>query len=100
MNSETPAGEVIRGFEPRLEELKIVEDATASIGHGFDAGRWHLLNVKEVAAVLGCSVASVWRRVADGTIPQPIKLGGTTRWLQPEIQTVIERAVNIREATR
>jgi len=45
-----------------------------------------------VADLLGCSKATVWRRVADGTIPQPIKIGGMSRWTQPEILAVIDEA--------
>ena len=51
-----------------------------------------LLNVHETAALLGISVPSVWRRVADGTIEHPIKLGRLSRWPQSEILAVIEDA--------
>jgi predicted DNA-binding transcriptional regulator AlpA len=64
---------------------------------GVDFPSDRLLRVKEVAAALACSVASVWRRVADGTIPQPVKIGGMTRWPQSEITSVIERAKTQRE---
>ena len=51
-----------------------------------------LLTVREGAAFLQISVPTFWRRVADGTIPPPIKLGGLSRWPQSEIVDVIERA--------
>ena len=54
--------------------------------------------MKDTAAALGCSVATVWRRVADGTIGQPVKIGGMTRWPQSEITKVIEDAKAQREA--
>lgn len=38
------------------------------------------IDVKAVAAVEGCSVATVWRRVSSGLLPAPEKIGGTTRW--------------------
>lgn len=57
-----------------------------------------LLNVKETARHLGCSVATVWRRVADGTLPKPIKIGGMTRWSMSEIAKAIEEAKAQREA--
>lgn len=57
-----------------------------------------LLTVKETASALGCSVATVWRRVADGTLNQPVKLGGTTRWPQSEIEELIDRAKAARAA--
>jgi predicted DNA-binding transcriptional regulator AlpA len=46
----------------------------------------------EAAAMLRCSKATFWRRVADGTIPRPIKIGGMSRWLKSEILDVIQRA--------
>lgn len=57
-----------------------------------------LLSVKDTARALGCSVATVWRRVADGTIPKPVKTGGTTRWPQSEIVEVIDGAKAQRDA--
>ena len=51
-----------------------------------------LLKDREGAAMLGVSVPTFWRRVADGTIPKPIKLGALSRWPQSEILAVIERA--------
>ncbi|VDS07167.1 Helix-turn-helix domain protein [Paracoccus haematequi] len=51
-----------------------------------------LLKDKEAAPLLGISVPTFWRRVADGTIPKPVKLGSTSRWPQSEILEVIERA--------
>lgn len=51
-----------------------------------------LLKDREAAPLLGISVPTFWRRVADGTIPKPIKLGVLSRWPQSEILAVIERA--------
>lgn len=56
-----------------------------------------LLKDREGATLLGMSVPTFWRRVADGTIPKPIKLGGLSRWPQSEIEAVIERAKAARE---
>lgn len=50
------------------------------------------LKDKEGAALLNMSVPTFWRRVADGTIPRPIKLGSLSRWPQSELLAVIERA--------
>ena len=57
-----------------------------------------LLKDREGAAYLNVSVPTFWRRVADGTIPRPIKLGGLSRWPQSEIAGVIEKAKNRRSA--
>lgn len=51
-----------------------------------------LIRDTEAAALLGCSKATFWRRVADKTIPQPVKIGGTSRWPLSEIIGVIETA--------
>ncbi|TNF12797.1 MAG: helix-turn-helix domain-containing protein [Rhodobacteraceae bacterium] len=51
-----------------------------------------LIRDAEAAMMLGCSKATFWRRVADGTIPQAIKIGGMSRWRQSDIEGVIARA--------
>ncbi len=56
-----------------------------------------LLTAREAAAVLGVSIPTFWRRVADGTVPKPIKLGALSRWPRSEILTVIERAKAARD---
>lgn len=42
------------------------------------------------AGWLSVSRASFWRRVADGTLPGPIKIGGRTLWRRSELLAVIE----------
>jgi excisionase family DNA binding protein len=49
-----------------------------------------LLRVDEVAAILGCSASTVWRWSADKKLPQPLKLGHTTRWPSSEIEALIQ----------
>jgi predicted DNA-binding transcriptional regulator AlpA len=39
-----------------------------------------LIEIRTVSALLGRSRASIWRDVATGRLPAPIKLGGSTRW--------------------
>ena len=56
-----------------------------------------LISDVELAKILGCSRTTVWRRVADGTLPKPIKIGGMTRWSQAEIAAVIEAALAARD---
>lgn len=51
-----------------------------------------LIRDGDAALMLGCSKATFWRRVADGTIPRPVKIGGMSRWPQSEILDVIETA--------
>jgi len=38
------------------------------------------VRVPVVAALYGCSVATIWRRVRNGDIPEPRRRGGITSW--------------------
>ena len=51
-----------------------------------------LIRDGDAAGMLGCSKATFWRRVADGTIPKPVKIGGMSRWPQSELLAVVEAA--------
>lgn len=57
-----------------------------------------LLSVREAAPLLDMSVPTFLRRVKDGTIPKPIKLGALSRWTKSEILGVIEAAKAARNA--
>jgi len=57
-----------------------------------------LLRDHEAAGLLGCSKATFWRRVADGTVSKPLKIGGMSRWPLSEIEAVIEEAKSRRGA--
>lgn len=39
-----------------------------------------VVRVQVVAALRGCSVATVWRHAASGLLPKPEKFGGITAW--------------------
>lgn len=56
-----------------------------------------LIKDHEAAQILGCSKATFWRRVADGTIPGPVKIGGISRWPSSDIASVIEKAKLLRD---
>ena len=56
-----------------------------------------LISVRTVAQLIDGHPSSVWRRVADGTLPKPIKIGGMTRWSRAEIEAVIEAALAARD---
>lgn len=49
-----------------------------------------LLSVEEVGRMLGISSRTVWRRVSAGEIPEPIKVGGSTKWRRTDIQAMID----------
>ncbi|MEM0935742.1 MAG: DNA-binding protein [Pseudomonadota bacterium] len=51
-----------------------------------------LLSQRECAVFLSISKPTFWRRVGDGTLPKPIKIGGMSRWRLSDIEKAIERA--------
>ena len=51
-----------------------------------------LLTDAESASLLSVSVSTFHRRVANGSITKPVKLGRISRWPRSEILSVIERA--------
>jgi predicted DNA-binding transcriptional regulator AlpA len=44
------------------------------------------LRVKTVAALKGCSIATVWRHAKQGLLPSPRKSGGITTWNLGELR--------------
>jgi len=51
-----------------------------------------LLTAREGAKILQVSIPTFYRRIADGTLPKPIKMGSLSRWAQSEINAAIEDA--------
>jgi excisionase family DNA binding protein len=45
-----------------------------------------LLDVKAVAALLGCSARHVYRLTDAGRMPAPVRLGALIRWRRAEIE--------------
>jgi len=45
-----------------------------------------MLNVRQVAEMLGVSERSVWRWSSDGTLPPGIKIGAAVRWPQRALE--------------
>ena len=50
-----------------------------------------------IAKMIDGSRATVWRRVKDHTLPQPIKVGGLTRWVVSEVHEAIEKRIAMRD---
>lgn len=50
-----------------------------------------MLDLHAVAKLLGIDERSVWRRVADGTLPKPVKIGRSVRWFASDIANFQKR---------
>ena len=49
-----------------------------------------LLDVRAVAAMLGCSCRHVYRLADGGKMPAPVHLGASVRWRRADIQAWID----------
>ena len=49
-----------------------------------------LLTAGEVAKMLSIGKSSVWRHVKNGDLPEPVRIGGATRWRLRDIKALIE----------
>ncbi len=45
-----------------------------------------------VCSLYDVGPATVWRRVKSGLIPQPIKEGGSTRWIVGDLRKALARS--------
>ena len=57
-----------------------------------------LLSDHSAAALLGISRATFWRRVKDSTFPQPVRIGGATRWRRAELLSAIDEFAELRSS--
>ena len=48
------------------------------------------LCVGQVANIYGVSIPTIWRSLKECRIPKPTKIGGSTRWLNIEIENNIK----------
>lgn len=53
-----------------------------------------MINVREVASILNISTRSVWRLVATGELPKPVRFGRSARWRLADIEACIEARTN------
>jgi len=47
---------------------------------------FQLVSLKEIAALIDCSVSAIQRMRSQGDFPQPIKLGSLLRWRLSDIE--------------
>lgn len=57
-----------------------------------------LLTAREVANTLRISLPTLYRRIADKTLPAPVKLGSLSRWPRSEILAALKAAQERRVA--
>lgn len=57
-----------------------------------------LLRDFQAAELLHITKSAFWKRVADGSVPRPLKFGNSSRWPKSEILDVIEKAKAARSA--
>lgn len=50
-----------------------------------------LVPAKEAARRLSMGTSTFWREVGKKTIPQPIKVGGMTRWRVADLQQFVQQ---------
>lgn len=49
-----------------------------------------LITTEELAEILGMSKRTIWRLLSAGQIPQPVRIGRSTRWRRDEVQRWID----------
>ena len=86
-NSETP------------QRQRAASEKALALKHGAQGANDidRLLTSKEVCEWLGRSHASLYRDIAGGQIPPPVKIGHSSRWPANEIRAVIARAMAARD---
>ena len=83
--------------EPKTQQE--ASEQAFDLKHGAQAANDldRLLTSREVCEWLGRSHASLYRDIAGGQIPPPIKIGHSSRWPASEIRDLIEKAKAARD---
>ena len=50
------------------------------------------VEIRVLCALFGRSRPSIWRDVAAGRLPAPVKVGGSTRWRVGDVRAALEGA--------
>lgn len=78
------------------KKIAAIANAASAPTENDDPTKTQLITDKQGALLLSCSTATWWRRVADGTMPQPLRIGSMTRWRLREVTDAIERIASAR----
>lgn len=49
-----------------------------------------LISIREVASRLGLSIRAVYRLIASGDFPRPVKVGGASRFYESDLLTFMD----------
>lgn len=49
-----------------------------------------MISIDELSGILGMSKRTVWRLLSVGRIPEPVRIGGSTRWRLDEVRRWID----------
>lgn len=52
-----------------------------------------LVPASEAAALLSMGKSTFWREVSKGHIPEPVKIGGLTRWRVDDLKKFVQQAI-------
>jgi predicted DNA-binding transcriptional regulator AlpA len=64
-----------------------------------NTGAAEFMSVSDVAHYFQIATSTVWRKVSEGNLPEPVRMGGCTRWIKSEIEDVRRKAIADRDAS-
>jgi predicted DNA-binding transcriptional regulator AlpA len=64
--------------------------------HSPDLEALRLISINTLATLIGQSPRSVWKRLAMGALPEPIRIGRSVRWRLSDIKLFIDLDCDIR----
>jgi excisionase family DNA binding protein len=67
------------------DEVRAIRQALDATGRRPTPREEQFIAVKEVAELLGVGVTTVWRLSANGKLPQPHKIGRSSRWRRDQL---------------
>ena len=80
------------------DKNKVIEIAKQWAEHTADKTD-SLLSVEEIAMKLNLCTRSVWRLVAKGELPEPIRVGHSRRWYPADLKAYLEKQTAKRKPT-
>ena len=85
---------VRREVRAAIEQLK--EELASPPADRAELTREKFLTIKDLVVEEKRAPSTIWKNIADGTFPRPIKLGGSSRWLQSEVDDYYAKLAALR----